>query len=108
MAQEQPVAAPADGATKVRRRAKFVERLQAVLAQQGISDAQIAAIVAALRPRRDGRSETDPIAKAVRKVMRSLNPGEWVKHEGDGFVFEVHHDRAVITLPGGQTFTVTR
>jgi hypothetical protein len=40
--------------------------------------------------------------------MRSLNPGEWVKHEGDGFVFEVHHDHAVITLPNGQTFTVTR
>jgi len=108
MAQEQPTVAPTDGATKVRRRAKFVERLQAVLAQQGISDAQIAAIVAALRPRRDGRSETDPIVKAVRKVMRSLHPGEWVKHEGDGFVFEVHHDRAVITLPNGQTFTVTR
>lgn len=100
--------APTDGATKVSRRAKFVERLQAVLASQGISDAQIAAIVAALQPRRDGRSETDPIVKAVRKVMRSLNPGEWVKHEGDGFVFEVHHDRATITLPGGQTFTVTR
>jgi hypothetical protein len=100
--------APTDGATKVSRRAKFVERLQAVLASQGISDAQIAAIVAALQPRRDGRSETDPIVKAVREVMRSLNPGEWVKHEGDGFVFEVHHDRATITLPGGQTFTVTR
>jgi hypothetical protein len=108
MAQEQPVAAPVDGATQIRRRAKFVERLQAVLAQQGISDAQIAAIVEALRPRRDGRSETDPIVKAVRKVMHSLRPGEWVKHEGDGFVFEVHHDHAVITLPGGQTFTVTR
>jgi hypothetical protein len=40
--------------------------------------------------------------------MRSLNPGERVKHEGDGFVFEVHHDHAVITLPNGQTFTVTR
>jgi hypothetical protein len=40
--------------------------------------------------------------------MRGLRPGEWVKHEGDGFVFEVHHDRATITLPGGQTFTVTR
>jgi hypothetical protein len=108
MAQEQPTVAPANGTTKVGRRAKFVERLQAVLAQQGISDAQIAAIVEALRPRRDGRSETDPIVKAVRKVMRSLRPGEWVKHEGDGFVFEVHHDRATITLPGGQTFTVTR
>jgi hypothetical protein len=108
MAQEQPVAAHVDGATQIRRRAKFVERLQAVLAQQGISDAQIAAIVAALRPHRDGRSETDPIVKAVRKVMRSLHPGEWVKHEGDGFVFEVYHDRAVITLPNGQTFTVTR
>jgi hypothetical protein len=108
MAQEQPVAAPTNGAAKVSRRSKFLERLQAVLAQQGISDAQIAAIVAALQPRRDGRSETDPIVKAVRKVMRSLRPGEWVKHEGDGFVFEVHHDRATITLPGGQTFTVTR
>jgi hypothetical protein len=108
MAQEQPVAAPVDGAGKASRRPKFLERLQAVLASQGISDAQIAAIVEALRPRRDGRSETDPIVKAVRKVMRSLNPGEWVKHEGDGFVFEVHHDRATITLPGGQTFTVTR
>jgi hypothetical protein len=108
MAQEQPVAAPVDGAGKASRRPKFLERLQAVLASQGISDAQIAAIVEALRPRRDGRSETDPIVKAVRKVMRGLRPGEWVKHEGDGFVFEVHHDRAVITLPGGQTFTVTR
>jgi hypothetical protein len=108
MTQEQPTVAPTDGAAKVSRRAKFVERLQAVLASQGISDAQIAAIVEALRPRRDGRSETDPIVKAVRKVMRGLRPGEWVKHEGDGFVFEVHHDRAVITLPGGQTFTVTR
>jgi hypothetical protein len=108
MAQEQPVAAPVDGAGKASRRPKFLERLQAVLASQGISDAQIAAIVEALRPRRDGRSETDPIVKAVRKVMRSLRPGEWVKHEGDGFVFEVHHDRATITLPGGQTFTVTR
>ena len=108
MAQEQPVATPVDGAGKASRRPKFLERLQAVLASQGISDAQIAAIVEALRPRRDGRSETDPIVKAVRKVMRSLNPGEWVKHEGDGFVFEVHHDRAVITLPNGQTFTVTR
>jgi hypothetical protein len=108
MAQEQPVATPVDGAGKASRRPKFLERLQAVLASQGISDAQIAAIVEALRPRRDGRSETDPIVKAVRKVMRSLNPGEWVKHEGDGFVFEVHHDRATITLPGGQTFTVTR
>jgi hypothetical protein len=108
MAQEQPVAAPVDGAGKASRRPKFLERLQAVLASQGISDAQIAAIVEALRPRRDGRSETDPIVKAVRKVMRSLHPGEWVKHEGDGFVFEVHHDRAVITLPNGQTYTVTR
>jgi hypothetical protein len=108
MAPEQPVAAPADGAAKGSQRSKFLERLQAVLASQGISDAQIAAIVAALRPRRDGRSETDPIVKAVRKVMRRLRPGEWVKHEGDGFVFEVHHDRATITLPGGQTFTVTR
>jgi hypothetical protein len=108
MAPEQPSATPTDGAVKVSRRAKFVERLQAVLASQGISDAQIAAIVAALRPRRDGRSETDPIVKAVRKVMRGLRPGEWVKHEGDGFVFEVHHDHAVITLPSGQTFTVTR
>jgi hypothetical protein len=108
MAQEQPVAAPVDGAGKASRRPKFLERLQAVLASQGISDAQIAAIVEALRPRRDGRSETDPIVKAVRKVMRSLRSGEWVKHEGDGFVFEVHHDRAVITLPNGQTFTVTR
>jgi hypothetical protein len=108
MAPEQPVAAPTDGAVKISRRSKFLERLQAVLAQQGISDAQIAAIVAALRPRRDGQSETDPIVKAVRKVMRGLRPGEWVKHEGDGFVFEVHHDHAVITLPGGQTFTVTR
>jgi hypothetical protein len=108
MAPEQPVAAPADGAAKGSRRSKFLERLQAVLAQQGIGDAQIAAIVAALRPHRDGRSETDPIVKAVRKVMRGLHPGEWVKHEGDGFVFEVHHDRAVITLPTGQTFTVTR
>jgi hypothetical protein len=108
MAQEQPVAAPVDGAGKASRRPKFLERLQAVLASQGISDAQIAAIVEALRPRRDGRSETDPIVKAVRKVMRGLRPGEWVKHEGDGFVFEVHHDHAVITLPGGQTFTVTR
>jgi hypothetical protein len=108
MAPEQPIAAPTDGATKVSRRSKFLERLQAVLASQGISDAQIAAIVEALRPRRDGRSETDPIVKAVRKVMRGLRPGEWVKHEGDGLVFEVHHDRAVITLPGGQTFTVTR
>jgi hypothetical protein len=108
MAPEQPTVAPTDGAAKVSRRSKFLERLQAVLASQGISDAQIAAIVEALRPRRDGRSETDPIVKAVRKVMRSLNPGEWVKHEGDGFVFEVHHDRATITLPNGQTFTVTR
>jgi hypothetical protein len=108
MAPEQPTVAPTDGAAKVSRRSKFLERLQAVLASQGISDAQIAAIVEALRPRRDGRSETDPIVKAVRKIMRGLRPGEWVKHEGDGFVFEVHHDRAVITLPGGQTFTVTR
>jgi hypothetical protein len=108
MEREQSVAAPVNGATKVHRRARFLERLQAVLAQQGISDAQIAAIVAALRPRRDGRSETDPIVKAVRKVMRGLRPGERVKHEGDGFVFEVHHDHAVITLPNGQTFTVTR
>jgi hypothetical protein len=108
MAQEQPVAAPVDGAGKASRRPKFLERLQAVLASQGISDAQITAIVEALRPRRDGRSETDPIVKAVRKVMRGLRPGEWVKHESDGFVFEVHHDRATITLPGGQTFTVTR
>jgi hypothetical protein len=108
MAPEQPTVAPTDGATKVSQRSKFLERLQAVLASQGISDAQIAAIVEALRPRRDGRSETDPIVKAVRKVMRGLRPGEWVKHEGDGFVFEVHHDRATITLPGGQTFTVTR
>jgi hypothetical protein len=108
MAPEQPTAAPTDGAAKGSRRSKFVERLQAVLASQGISDAQIAAIVAALQPRRDGRSETDPIVKAVRKVMRSLRPGEWVKHEGGGFVFEVHHDHAVITLPTGQTFTVTR
>jgi hypothetical protein len=108
MALEQPTAAPTDGAAKGSRRSKFLERLQAVLASQGISDAQIAAIVAALQPRRDGRSETDPIVKAVRRVMRSLNPGERVKHEGDGFVFEVHHDHAVITLPNGQTFTVTR
>jgi hypothetical protein len=99
---------PVDGAGKASRRPKFLERLQAVLASQGISDAQITAIVEALRPRRDGRSETDPIVKAVRKVMRGLRPGEWVKHESDGFVFEVHHDRATITLPGGQTFTVTR
>jgi hypothetical protein len=108
MAPEQPTVAPTDGAAKVSRRSKFLERLQAVLASQGISDAQIAAIVEALRPRRDGRSETDPIVKAVRKIMRGLRPGEWVKHEGDGFVFEVHHDRAVITLPNGQTYTVTR
>jgi hypothetical protein len=108
MAPEQPTATPTDGAATGSRRSKFLERLQAVLASQGISDAQIAAIVAALRPRRDGRSETDPIVKAVRKVMRGLRPGEWVKHEGDGFVFEVHHDHAVITLPNGQTFTVTR
>jgi hypothetical protein len=108
MAPEQPTVAPTYGAAKVSRRSKFLERLQAVLASQGISDAQIAAIVEALRPRRDGRSETDPIVKAVRKIMRGLRPGEWVKHEGDGFVFEVHHDRAVITLPNGQTYTVTR
>jgi anthranilate phosphoribosyltransferase len=70
MEREQSVAAPVNGATKVHRRARFLERLQAVLAQQGISDAQIAAIVAALRPRRDGRSETDPIVQARRRRVR--------------------------------------